>query len=73
MDFWSEFKTYGYWLYLAIAGYVGWNHNRIDGVIKEQASTRQDVANLKDTINHISNGVDMLTKHLLENKTNNKR
>jgi hypothetical protein len=66
MDFLGDLKVYGYWIYLAIAGYMGWNHKRIDNVIKESAVTRQDVTNLKDTVDHIRNGVDKLTERLID-------
>lgn len=66
MDFFEGLKSYGYWAYLAIIGYLGWNHKRIDAVITDQAVTRQDVKNLTSTVDHIRVGVDMLTKHLLD-------
>lgn len=87
-------KDYLYWVYLAIAGYVGWNHKRIDDVIKEQAITAhkvsalinehaistqkldlvikeqtvtsQKVNDLRESVDHVREGIDKITDHLLE-------
>lgn len=67
-SFLDHLKDYGYWMYLAVAGYLGWNHKRLDLVIQEQVKTAQKVEDLKETLEHVRDGVDKLTDHLLTTK-----
>ncbi len=70
MDFLGDIKVYANWLYLAIAGYLGWNHKRIDNVIVQQAIANQKIVSLEENIKHIRDGVDKLTNRFI-NENNN--
>jgi hypothetical protein len=67
-SFLESLKSYGYWAYLGIAGYVSWNHKRVDNLIKDQATTGQKVEDLKDLLEHVRQGVDRLNGHLIDSK-----
>ncbi len=66
-QFFIAIKEYMHLIYLAVAGYLGWNHKRIDNVILEQTKTAEKVENLKETLDHIRQSVDKLTTHLIDN------
>lgn len=64
----QSIKDYIYMGYIAVVGYLGWNHRRLDSVILEQSKTAQKVESLEDTLDHVRKGVDKLIDHLLDNR-----
>jgi len=65
-SFIEQARDYIYWVYLAAVGYIGWNHKRVDSVIEAQGKTEQKVNDLKEDLQHVRQGVDRLTEHLLD-------
>lgn len=65
---WQEVKDYFYYVYLVAAGYLTWNHKRIDKVINDASRLEQELDDLQDNLKHIRDGVDRLTFHLLQKK-----
>lgn len=67
-SFWQDIKDYFYYIYVIIIGYLTWNHKRLDKVTQDTLMLDEKVNNIEKDLDHIRQGIDKLTYHLLDKK-----